>query len=901
MIKRSLGYLLASLVIIGFIYSCSTEKNTGISRTYHNITSHYNVYFNGNEAFKQGVLRLDNSFVENYNAILPIFKYGDETAAKMIYPDMDKAIKKCSKLIKIHSITSKPKRKKGRKSKKERKFYAKNEYNKWIDDAYLLMGKSHFYKHDFFSALESFEYMIKEYQDEPATFEAYIWIARTYNEQKEYVKAREILDLIDAKRKMPEKYEDELQITYADYYFKQEKYDDGIPYLEKTIELTRKKAIKVRYMFILAQVYQEMENYKAASLLYTKVIKKNRNYDMAFNAKLRKASSFSTSLGGGEELMKELGKMLKDDKNIEYKDQIYYAMAELSMKQGKVEEALDYYKLSAEKSVSNTNQKAITFLAMADIYFARPEYRHAQTYYDSTLFFIDPSYPDIESLSVKTKSLTKLIENLDIIDNQDSLQNVAAMSEKQRDAVIQSLINEVIEEEKRLKEEERMAEMNSALFKQQQRDPRNRNLAAGGKWYFYNPTALSFGETEFVKLWGRRKLEDNWRRKNKKVVSFGDEFGDELAEGDSVPGQKPRPTDTKSKEYYMVDLPLNDSLMKISHQNIIDAFFAVGEIYKNELNDYPLSVTTFEELNNRYPGNDYILFSYYNLYNLNNDINETAKALEYKNKIINDFPNSKYAKMFTNPNYLQEINAQIQKVINLYNDTYSLFKNKNYSTVISNCTMAEAQYSSDGLIPKFKYLKAISYGESGMLDQFVDALKDIVKNHPDSEVKSPAMDILLVLQEKGNVELPEEELGVIEKKEELVEVPAEEIYSLDEKMTHFYIVVVANRKKSINRIKYNISNFNIEFFSMKTFNISSIILNDDYQIITVKSMDNQAKALDYFASIKANPDVYKDFTETDYRHFVITSENFAAFYKDQNVEKYMEYFIKNYFSAEEGK
>lgn len=899
MIKRRLGYILSTLIIIGFLVSCSTKKNTVLSRSYHNLTSHYNVYFNGNEAFKLGVQRLENGYVDNYNAILPIFKYGDETAAKMIYPDMDKAIKKCSKLISLHSITVKPKRKKGKKSPKQRDFYAKKEYNDWVDEAYLLMGKSHFYKHDYFSAYESFTYMIREYQDEPSRFEAYIWMARAYNEQKEYVKAREILDLVDADRKMPSKYNKELQITYADYYFKQEKYEEGIPYLEKSIELTRGKKKKVRYMFILAQVYQEMENFKAATELYTKVIKKNRNYDMAFNAKLRKASSFSTSLGGGEELMKELNKMLKDDKNIEYKDQIYYAMAELAMKQKKEDEALEYYKLSAEKSISNTNQKAMTFLAMADIYFKRPEYRHAQTYYDSTLFFIDPAYPDIDPLTAKSKSLTKLIENLDVINNQDSLQLVAAMSEKERDAVIQSLINEVIEAEKRLAEEERMAQMNSALFKQQERDPRNRNLASGGKWYFYNPTALSFGQTEFVKLWGRRKLEDNWRRKNKQVVDFGDDQLGALAEGDSIPGQKPRPTDPKSKEYYLVDLPLNDSLMKISHQKIIDAFFAVGEIYQNELHDLKLAINNFEELNKRYPGNDYLLFSYYNLYKLNQDMGKQVEASDYKNKIINGYPDSKYAKMFTNPNYLQELNALKEAVKLLYNETYASFKNRNYSQVISSCQMAETEYPDDELIPKFKFLKAVSYGESAMITQFVDALSDIVKNYPESEVKPPAKDMLMVLKEKNKMDISEEELGIVEEKvEEKVEVPAEEIYFMNEKMTHYYVVVVGNKLKNVNRMKYNISNFNIEFFSMINFNVSSIVLNDDYQIITVKSMDDQAKAIDYYKTIKANPDVYKDFTEADYRDFVMTSDNFAVFFKDQNIEKYMAYFKKNYLKEE---
>ena len=523
-----------------------------------------------------------------------------------------------------------------------------------------------------------------------------------------------------------------------------------------------------------------------------------------------------------------------------------------------------------------------------------------QTYYDSTLYFIDPSYPDIEPLTVKTKSLTKLIENLDIIDFQDSVQVIAKMSEKERDGVIQSLINKVIEEEKRLEEEQRMAQMNSAMFKQQQRDPRNRNLAAGGKWYFYNPTALSFGQTEFVKLWGRRKLEDNWRRKNKQVLDFGDDT-EELVEGDSIPGQKPRPTDPKSKEYYMVDLPLTDSLMAISHQKIIDAFFAVGEIYQNELNDNKLAIENFEELNKRYPNNDYLLFSYYNLYKINDKIGQQVKASEYKSKIINGYPDSKYAKMFTNPNYLKELNEQKEAVTILYTETYHDFERHDYSRVITKAKNAEAIYPDNELIPKFKYMKAMSYGESGMLDQFVDALSDIVKNYPESEVKPLAKEMLLLLKDKGDVELPEEDLALVEEKkeEEKVEVPAEEIYKMDEKKTHYYVVVVGNKTKNVNRMKYNISNFDIEFFSMITFNVSSIILNDNYQVITVKSMDNKDKAMEYYKTIKANKDVYADFTDADYTDFVISSDNFAVFFKDQNIEKYVGYFQKHYLAEKE--
>ena len=644
----------------------------------------------------------------------------------------------------------------------------------------------------------------------------------------------------------------------------------------------------------MAQIYQEEKKYTQATELYDEVIKSASNYDMVFNAKMRKAGSFDVGSGNADRLYKELNKMLKDDKNIEYKDQIYYAMAEIAKKQNKIEDALKYYKLSAEKSVANTSQKAITCLAIADIYFSRPEYRNAQMYYDSTLYFIDSDYPEIDELTEKSKTLTKLITNLDIIDREDSLQMVAALSEKQRDALIDKIIADLIEQEKKAEEQERMAQMASARFKQNQRDPRNRNFNTGGQWYFYNPTTLSFGQTEFVKLWGRRKLEDNWRRKNKTVIDFGDELAEEnLEEGDSINGQK-RPTDPKTKEYYMVDLPLTDSLVAISNKRIIDAFFNVGEIYQNELKDYKLAVVNFEELNQRYPGNDYLLFSYYNLYKLHNLLDEKSKADTYKSKIISQYPDSKYALMFTNPNYLQELNARHDQVKVLYDQTYKSFINKNYNKVISNCIEVETKNKDSELFPKFEFLKAISLGETGKIDDYVAVLNNIVKNYPKSEVYQPAKDMLLKLKDRKDLNVKVE----IESETKPVETVQKEIYFVNDKTSHFFVVIAKGNKKTINRLKFNISNFNMDFFSMDNFNVTAVVLEKGVQLISVKSMDNYTKAMDYYTTIAANPDVFSEISKSNYQYFVISADNFTTFYKDKDVDRYLKFFTDNYLNRE---
>jgi tetratricopeptide (TPR) repeat protein len=897
---RSIPYkslFFVSLTAIIF-WGCSTEKNTPVSRAYHNLTSYYNIYFNGREFYKEGMIRMDKGYVDNYTRILKPFKYSDETVARTVYPDMDKTIKKCSKMIKMHSITVKPKRKKGKKSKKEREFYAQSEYNKYVDDAYLLMGKAYFMKHDFIQSRQNFEFILREYPNSELRQEAYIWLARSFNEEKDYVKAREYLDLIEGDKNLSKKHLGDLYILYADYYLKQERYEEAVPMLQKAINHTRKKSDKTRYKFILAQVFQHLQQFPNATELYAQVIKANPPYDMAFSAKIRKASCFSTGYAGAGELVKELNKMLKDDKNIEYQDQIYYALAEVAMKQGNTDEALKNYQLSAEKSIMNTNQKALSFLAMADIYYKRPEYRNAYTYYDSTLFFIDPEYPTYDDIFVKTKSLTELVDNLNIIDREDSLQYVASLSEKERDALIQRIIDKILEEERKAKEAEQMAQSNAAMAKFEQLDPRNRNLAAGGKWYFYNPTALSFGQTEYVRLWGRRKLEDNWRRKNKEIVLFSDELAQNQTEESDTANMVKRPTDPKTKEFYLVDIPNNDSLIAISNQLIINAFFRVGEIYQNDLRDYEMSVSTFQDLNKRYPGNDFVLFTYYNMFKLFRELKRDDKANEYKSKIISEFPNSKYAQMFTNPNYLQELAGKEEQAKSLYEQTYEAYKRKNYTSVIQYSKSAETEYAETDLIPKFKFMKALSYGETGAMDLFVATLKEIIEKYPKSDVYQPARDIALRLKKDDKLkdkvaDLNEEASG---KKEVVIE---EEIYFVNSNSTHLYVLAVPNKTTNVNRVKFEVSNFNLDFFSMTPLTVSSVLLSDDIQIVTVKNFPNARKAIEYLTSVNANTTYFEDLKGVEYRHFVISSDNFTTFFNQKDISRYMRFFDMNYTLTKE--
>ena len=321
--------------MIVFFAGCSPEKNTSSTRVYHNLTSHYNIYFNGEQSLLKGIERIDNSFQNNYSQILSVFNYVDADLASQVKPQMDRAIQKATKVITLHSIKAKPEIDIENLSKQEIEFLEQPEYNIWVDDSYLLMGKAQFYKHDFKAAQYTFKHVIKEALDEEIRIQGNIWLVRTFCETGNLNDALKVLTILAANDTMPEKFIGDISSTYADFYLKQRNFEMAVPHLTEAIEYAGEKKDKTRYSFILAQIQQDLENFGDASELYRKVIKMNPPYEMAFNAKINLAGAYDISMGNSSEIVKELRKMLKDEKNIDYHDQIYYALASVSMKEKK--------------------------------------------------------------------------------------------------------------------------------------------------------------------------------------------------------------------------------------------------------------------------------------------------------------------------------------------------------------------------------------------------------------------------------------------------------------------------------------------------------------------------------------------------------------------------------------
>lgn len=863
---------------------CTTEKNTSITRTYHNTTSRYNIYFNADESYKEGVARLEEDYDEDFTRLLPVFPYGDENSASAIKPQMSRTQEKASKIISLHSITAKPEIKDEELSKDEQEFYDKNEYNKWVDDSYLLIAKAHFLTHDFDKAKEAFRYIIKEYPEEPIIYEARIWLARAHVQTENLDAAEDVLQQLKTDMAFPDEYQEELHTTLADYYIHRENFTGAAAELEAALEYVRKKEHKIRYTFILGQLYELTDQLSKASDAYTRVIKMNPPYEMNFNAQINRAAAFNSERKNAGQIKDDLFKMLKDEKNKDYQDQIYYALGNIEQRQGNIPQAIEYYSLSAQNSTQNDRQKAISFLSIADIYYEEPAYEQAQAYYDSAIVFLDQDYPGYEEISSKAENLTTLVTNLNMASLEDSLQLLAQLPDKEVYAIIDNIIEQVqaAEAEQQRLEREAMLNQQFGTYNQSASQMNQGGAAAGGAWYFYNISAKGFGETEFQRKWGNRKLEDNWRRSSKKTVNF-EQVAEATEAGADTAQSQQKALSNKSREFYLQNIPVNDSMMQASDARLKEGLFNAAMVYLNELNEKQMAVETFSRLIDRYEKDDYVLLSLYQLYSYYSDEGDFSKADIYKRRIINEYPESLHAQLLKNPEYLKEIEDEHNKLENLYQETYAQFSEERYADASQSISYAMASFPENELAPKFYLLEAMVSGKTGGPMAYRSRLDTVVTKFPGTEEATRAQEIMANL-ENFNPDL----------KATVDSIEAREIYNADISGPHFFGMVINSKEGDENQAIFNLINLNLDNYPDAGLNVNSEILNGTHQIILVKQFADAAASMNYHAIASSSAAVVKDIKTDDVLFFVISPENLRTLLEDKNAEKYMLHFNRLY-------
>jgi tetratricopeptide (TPR) repeat protein len=862
-------YILLCLFLFGmswFFQGCSNKKNTFANRSYHNVLARYNGYFYACENIKEAVVKLETAHKDDYTRILAIYKLGDEKDAKSIYPLMDTAFKKSSLVISRHSIKIRD-----------------TEYVKWIDDNYLALGLTHFYKRDYFAAAEIFDYIIKQYKKEEIRYDAIMWLIRTYNENAIVSQAQLLIDLVDNDKKFPKRIRGDLDMAIADFYLKREDYPMAAKYLEKALVNVKKKKIKTRLNYILAQLYQKTGDDRKALARFTEVLKLSPDYEMAFQAKINQAKSFSGDSKGKKGIKAQLVKMSKEIKNEEYFDQIFYALAEIALKEKEEYNAIKYLNKSIALSLNNLQQKALSYLLLGDISFKKPDYKYAQAYYDSCATILPATYVHYAEIIEKKEILTNLISNLTVISREDSLQRIALMNESDRDKFLDNMIEEFVKkEEKRIKEEKEKQERAASQSSGGPVGTANSNEGgnsggSGHDWYFYNKTMVAMGFNEFRKKWSDRKLEDNWRRSTKEAVMFTyeeNEGGETPLNPTSVEGQEIIFEAIRDKKQYLKNLPLTREKMLESTDLIIEAYYNAGAIYKEQLSDNKNAIKTFEEFVQRYPNGKYNAKSYYQLYRCNIALPNEPRADYYKNILFTRFPESEYTKIIKNPLSAKTTTAAKNEIEAFYEETYRKYLLGEYGGVMLNCITAEEEYANSIHSPKFEFLKALVIGRTQGIIAFEDALKQIIALHPTDPVKQKAEELLEYIENQKPAQAKEQDV--------------KSKYALNKDEQHNCILIV-NQSVDITALKVSLSNFNLTYFSTETLMITNLPLTQDKQMIVITGLANQAKSITYYNAIKSDADVFSK-TGTNPKTFAISAENYPIFYKEKNIEEYEQFF-----------
>ncbi len=865
------------------ITSCSTKKNTWTRRAFHNVSAHYNGWWNGNESLKEGNIELDKNKEDNYNKILPVYNYGDESMGSSMASYSDRAIEKGAVAAQRHTM-----------------WFKNREHCNWVPQSYFLIGKAYFLKHEFQSARMTFDFIIKKYHYDEIQYEAMLWLAKTYIEIENYQKAETYLELLSSKigREDMERYvTHDVNAVYADLYIKQGSPELAIPYLNDAIFDIRKKKLNTRMVYILAQIYQKEGDKQEAARLYKQVLKKNTDYKTTFNAKINLAKLYDSETSDSKELVKSLTKMLKDAKNINYLDQVYYALAEVAVIDEEINHALEYLQLSVAKSVENEYQKAVSSLTAAELFYQRENYQMSGAYYDTAMMFLPEEYPNYKSVKRQTAIISDLVNHLTIVQVEDSLQKMAAMPRPELNALIDSMIQIVIEEEEKEREDELMRQQAIAMGAQNrsQMGPGG-GVAVGGGWYFYNTQAMSMGYSEFLAKWGNRKLEDNWRLSNKQQTSFGqdEEFdsdvtADSLMISDSnyvAPSSNP-----KDRNYYLQNIPLTPEQLEASDEKITQALYNAGFIYKESLQKSPEAILTFSDFHTRnMEEHELSIQVYFQLYLLYKEIGNQDRMDEYKNIILANYPESDYAKLILNPDYFIELQKKHNHLTDLYEKTYKAYEKGQYTMVVYNSDQALEVHEESDIIPKFLYLKAISMAKTDVVDSMTVNLEKLIEKYPDSEVKPLAENILTNLGlYDPNASLSPEELEAQEQMD-----AAMSMYEVRMDNPHHFVLIFSSAQVNMNAMKTRISDYNKKSHSLDNLNVSGLVFDGEWYMVTVSQFPNGLDAMVYYRDIITSNYVFPDAKQDQFKKMVISLDNYPKLYQDKDVDKYLKLFKKDY-------
>jgi tetratricopeptide (TPR) repeat protein len=899
--KACKQYVIPVLVcLLTLFVSCSTTKNTKFSRLYQSTVTKYNTYFNGHEAYKKGYIAQEKSVKDNYIDLLLLLPVSDEQARSKGKEDFDLAIEKAQKCVKLHSISAKPKNKKGGSlSEKEKRFRDKNEYNPFLWNAWMLMADAQMQKGEFIEAAGTYSYICNLYFDEPKIIaEARIKTMLCYSEMGWNYETEELLSRIQADT-VPPRLLSEYNSIIASHLIRQERFKESLPYMEKGMKRPElSKTSKIREKYLLGQLYKVTGQNEKAYKTFQEVIRMNPPYRIEFNARIQQTETMPET--NHSKLFKKLGRMGKDPNNKEYLDQIYYAIGNIYLSEKDTVNALKNYEIGVEKGTRNGAEKGILLLTMANLYWEKTDYANAGICYSKAVGLIDQKNEQYEIVKRRSQVLEDLAIHNDNILLQDSLQRLATLDRQTLDTIIGSIIENVIQNEKK-----------AALLEIEKNNDENATSETSSSkgdnsaWYFYNTQLVQNGKSAFVEHWGRRKFEDDWRRINKTTLSMAnnstekpettDSIGDMLTDNDST--QVELVTDIHKKEYYIQQIPFTNEQKNASDKILTDALFNAGIIYKDLLEEYESAENSFNRIVKHYPEADEAVDALYNLYLMYSLWGKKDLADTCKTQMSRLYPENEHTLAICDSNFIENAKYGKHREDSLYAETYDAYKSGNTDLVIKNCHISAEKYPLGYHRAKFLFLQASCLLQEGNTAEFLNLLRLIVEKYPQNEISQLAGLIAQGVQD-GKILQSKSFSSIWEQRNiagQVENIPDSVKPSFTEDRYQPYLFILAYPKDSINenRLLFEIAKYNFTNFMVRNFDIG-FSEHQGIGMMTISEFMNYDEA--YFYQQKLFGDNEMAEKIQGLKAIIITKENLEILLQFYSFQDYQEFYEKHFLT-----
>ena len=836
--------------------ACSPYKNNPLSNSYHDLTAHYNAYFIAKERISEIEQTIFQSQDWNYNKVLPIYPQFDSAQAAGLSTQVEDCIQKASIAIQRHPNS------------------------KWEDDSYILVGKARHYAMEFPDAIETYKYVNTNSDDDDARHYALTELIRSFTEFEEYRNGVAVTDFL-AKEKLNRQNTRRLHLNTAYLHQKRGDQDKMVGSLVKAEELLN-GSDKARINFIIGQTYHELGFQSEAFRYYKNVLKNHPNYELEFYAKLYMAQV--TKLAEDNDLkkiQKYFKNLLKDPKNKEYRDKIYYELAGFDLQNGLLEEAIENYKLSVKNSTNNNRQKSYSYLSLGQIYYdSLKEYSLAKSYYDSTVATMPKDEDQYEEIKKRQEILVDFVEQILTIQRNDSLLHLVDLPE---DSVI-SLFSAQITAKRALAEEKKKKEKQAAInrarnISQNAGDNIISTATEGQTWYFNNPNSVSKGRNEFLRKWGDRPLEDNWRRLNKASNDIS-----EVVEETSLTGAISESTGEEADEItveeeaqqLLAELPKSEEARLKLLAEIEVALYNLGNIYNLRLEEDENAVDSFEQLLNRFSETEYEAEVLYQLYLIYKRIDLTMSTSR-GNLLKEKYPETIYAKLVDNPNYREESFALSAQLKELYKRLYGKYRNGHYEEVLYSTDSVLRLEKENEFIDNIALLRVLAVGQTEEDHRYQYELDQFISKFPESDLVDYATSLLTASEQF--------------QQERYNSAKARFIKDFEQK--HLFIAVFDIESDLTDSLPPLIDDYlkSNDLISLQTGNL---ILNEEKSMLLVNKFDTKDDATVFLTSLNSDLDIKNQFKGQKIDLFVITEDNFDILYRTKDVNAYRTFFDRNY-------